>query len=52
MDNMIYLFAAYAVVWLALFGYLAYVNGQVRSLRDEVRELRQTAASGDEHHRH
>ena len=35
-DNLGYLFAAFAVTWLAIAGYLLYLGQQVRALRDEV----------------
>ena len=38
-DNLGYLFAAFAVTWLAIAGYLLYLGQQVRGLRDEVRTL-------------
>lgn len=36
-DNLGYLFAAFAVTWLAIAGYLLYIGQQVKALRDEVR---------------
>lgn len=41
MTNLPYLFAAYAVVWIALFAYLLRLDRKSRELEDEVRELRQ-----------
>jgi CcmD family protein len=38
-DNLGYLFAAFAITWLALGAYLLYKGQQVRGLLDEVREL-------------
>lgn len=38
-DNLGYLFAAFAVTWLAIAGYLLYLGQQVKSLREEVRML-------------
>ena len=38
-DNLGYLFAAFAVTWLAIAGYLLYIGQQVKNLRDEVRML-------------
>ena len=43
-DNLGYLFAAFAVTWLAIAGYLLYIGQQVKGLRDEVRMLEE----GDE----
>jgi CcmD family protein len=36
-DNLGYLFAAFAVTWLAIAGYLLYLGQQVKTLRDELR---------------
>lgn len=36
-NNLGYLFAAFAVTWLLIAGYLLYLGQQVRALRDEVR---------------
>jgi CcmD family protein len=38
--NLSYLFAAYAVVWIALFVYLLRLERRSRDLEEEVRELR------------
>lgn len=38
-DNLGYVFAAFAITWLAISGYMIYVGQQVRELRDEVRSL-------------
>ena len=38
-DNLGYLFAAFAVTWLAIAGYQLYIGQQVKGLRDEVRML-------------
>jgi CcmD family protein len=38
-DNLGYLFAAFAITWVGLAAYLAYVNQQVRSLRDDLEDL-------------
>lgn len=35
-DNLGYLFAAFAITWLAIAGYMLYVGQQVRQLRDEI----------------
>ena len=35
-DNLGYLFAAFAISWLAIGGYLFYLGQQVRALRDET----------------
>lgn len=38
-DNLWYLALAYAVIWAALFAYLAYLVVQARALRKEVQML-------------
>ncbi len=35
-DNLGYLFAAFAITWVAIAGYLLYLGQQVKALRDEV----------------
>lgn len=40
MENFPYLFAAYAVVWIGLFGYVLRLARRNRELEEEVRELR------------
>jgi CcmD family protein len=40
-SSLIYLFAAYAVIWIVLFGYIFYVSQQVSDLRAQLRALRQ-----------
>ncbi len=38
--DMLYLFFGFGVVWLGVFGYLLYVTGRVRGVRDELHDLR------------
>lgn len=38
--NLIYLFAAYLIIWIVLFGYLLFVSQQLSDLRGQVRLLR------------
>ena len=38
---MIYLFAAFVVIWLLIFGYVAFIGGRVQGLRQEVEALRE-----------
>ena len=38
-DNLGYLFAAFAVTWIGLGAYLAYIGQQVRALNDDVEDL-------------
>ena len=40
MTHFPYLFAAYAVVWLGLFGYLLWLGRRSRELEEELRDLR------------
>ena len=44
MQNLPYLFATYAIVWLVLFGYLFVVAAQVRSVQRDVELLRSESA--------
>jgi CcmD family protein len=39
-DNLAFLFAAFAVVWLLVFGYLLFLGGRIGGLRQEVEALR------------
>jgi len=41
MQNLPYLFAAYAIVWLVLFGYLFMVAAQVRAVRRDLDQLKE-----------
>ncbi|HSV07187.1 MAG TPA: CcmD family protein [Candidatus Binatus sp.] len=40
MTHFPYLFAAYAAVWLGLFGYLLRLGRRSRELEEELRDLR------------
>jgi len=40
-QNLIYLFAAYTIVWVVLFGYLLFLSQQVGDLRSQIEALRQ-----------
>ena len=40
MTNFPYLFAAYAAVWIGLFGYLLRLGRRSRELEEELRDLR------------
>jgi CcmD family protein len=47
------LVAAYAVIWAALFGYLAWIGREQARLRQEMRELRKSLPQASEdRHRH
>ncbi len=39
-DNVTFLFAAFAVAWLLIFGYLLFIGGRIGGLRGEVEALR------------
>ena len=41
MQNLPYLFGAYAIVWLVLFGYLFVVAAQVRTVRRDLELLKE-----------
>ncbi len=45
MQNLGYVFAAYAIVWLALFGYLFVVATQMRAVRRDVDYLQKRLAA-------
>ena len=38
---MVYLFAAFVVIWLLIFGYVAFIGGRVQGLQQEVEALRE-----------
>ena len=40
-DNLPYLFAAYAIAWVAFFIYLFFVSRHQREMEREIRELKQ-----------
>ncbi|HZP40691.1 MAG TPA: CcmD family protein [Candidatus Binatia bacterium] len=40
MNNFPYLFAGYAVIWIALFLYLLHLGRRSRDLEEEIRELK------------
>lgn len=44
MQNLPYLFATYAIVWLVLFGYLFVVATQMRAVRRDVDQLKERLA--------
>jgi CcmD family protein len=43
-DNLGYLFAAFAVTWLMIAGYLYYMHTQVRTLREDMEDLEKQTA--------
>jgi CcmD family protein len=42
MENSGYLIAAYAIVWLAIAGYVAWIGGQLATVRREIATLQET----------
>ncbi|HEY3109372.1 MAG TPA: CcmD family protein [Chloroflexota bacterium] len=44
MENGGYLIAAYAIVWLAIGGYVAWLGGQLATVRREIATLQATLA--------
>jgi len=40
MDNFWYLFAAYTIIWLVLFGYVLVLNSRQKKLHTEVEQLK------------
>lgn len=44
-DNLTFLFAAFAVVWLMFFGYFLFVGGKISGLRQDVEALREDLAT-------
>ncbi|MCY3912307.1 MAG: CcmD family protein [Chloroflexi bacterium] len=39
-QELVFLFIGYAVIWVLLFGYLVFVTGRIRSVRDAVHDMR------------
>jgi|GEM_PF-1705603 len=39
-QNLVYLFSAYTIIWIVLFGYLVFLQGQLGDLKSQVRALR------------
>ena len=39
-QELVFLFVGYAVIWVLLFGYLVFVTGRIRGVRDAVRDVR------------
>lgn len=42
MENLVYLFAAYTVIWIALFAYLFHLSRRQERLRQEMDSLRRS----------
>ena len=39
-NDLLFLFIGFSAVWLGIFGYLVYVTGRVRGVRDELHDIR------------
>ncbi|MDA0264218.1 MAG: CcmD family protein [Chloroflexi bacterium] len=48
-SNLPYLFAAFAVSWVVLFGYLFYVNRRQHEMRKEIARLETMLEQSQEH---
>lgn len=46
-QNLVYLFAAYTIIWIVLFGYLFYLTQQVSDLRNQLDVLRRQRQGAD-----
>ena len=44
-ENVTFLFAALAVVWLMIFGYFLFIGGRIGGLRQDVETLREDLAA-------
>lgn len=42
MENMGYLFAAYTVIWLVVFGYVLSISSRQNKLKREINSLKET----------
>ena len=47
-NNLNFLFAGFGIVWLGIIGYLFYLVSRQKSLREEMKELRQMVKTNDE----
>ena len=46
-QNFDYLFAAFAILWVVIFGYFFFLTRQLGELRRDVNALREERASGE-----
>ncbi len=44
-DNVAFLFAAFAVIWIMIFGYCLFIGGKIGGLRQDVEGLRDDLAA-------
>ncbi len=45
-DNLGYLFAAFAITWIMIAGYLFYLNNQIRALREDIEDFEEQVSEG------
>ncbi|MGH2461761.1 MAG: CcmD family protein [Chloroflexota bacterium] len=48
-QNLIYLFAAYTIIWIVLFGYMFFLAQQVGDLRSQLAALRRQRENAAPH---
>ncbi len=46
-QNLVYLFAAYTIIWMVLFAYMFFVSQQVGDLRNQLEALRRGRGGAD-----
>ncbi|HEX5503497.1 MAG TPA: CcmD family protein [Thermomicrobiales bacterium] len=44
-NNLSFLFAAFVVIWLLIFAYVAFIGGRVQGLRQDIALLREELAA-------
>jgi CcmD family protein len=44
-NNLSFLFAAFVVIWLLIFAYVAFIGGRVQGLRQDIELLREELAA-------
>ena len=44
-QNLVYLFVAYTIIWIVIFGYMFFLGQQVGDLRAQLQALRQQRSS-------
>jgi len=46
MDKELFLFAAYIIVWVVLFGYLIFLFNKQKTIQDEIKTLKNVLDKG------
>jgi len=46
-QNLVYLFAAYTIIWIVLFGYMFFMAQQVGDLRSQLEALHRRRSAGE-----